>query len=80
MKSLMLYKAKGMVMNELPENWEKDIEELYGSLEEDIEKVYDRLDTAQKFNQVYVELLLRELGKERGEELIEEAISLVGDY
>lgn len=80
MKSLSLYKAKRNVMDELPKNWEEDIEELYGSLENDIEKVYDRLDTAQRFNKIYVEIILREFGKEKGEQLIEEAIELVGDY
>lgn len=67
-------------MDELPDNWEEQIEELYGSLDNDIDRLYDNLATAQKFNSVYVELILRELGKERGDQIIEEAISLVGEY
>lgn len=80
MKSLSHYKVKRAVMDELPENWESQIEELYGSLDNDIERLYDNLETAQTFNKVYVEIILREFGKEKGEELINEAIELVGEY
>ena len=71
---LPLERTKRGVMDELPDNWEESMEDLYAPLEEKVEELLERNhELTMQLNSLR-DNILNELGLEKGQKLVEKAI------